>query len=1084
MEFTQKYPRWCSTQEFIGELMNRIYRVIWSRVTQKWVVVSEHTSAVKTSSSRHNRGIKSLLLSLLTLISLGAQSAPNGGQVAAGNGTISHTGNTTTILQNSQDLSINWDSFNVGKQETVNFAQPSQSAIAVNRIIGNQGSTILGQINANGQVWLINPNGVVFGQHAQVNVGGLVASTLDTSASAIAMRNGQTTFSGSSTASVINQGKITTSTGGYVAMIGNTVSNQGNIVTPQGATALGGGSQVTVSFAHDQLVGIAVDKSTLDNLAENKQLIKADGGLVLMSAGAHDSVLRSAVNNEGIIEAQTLENHNGSITLLGGMTAGTTTVSGTLDASAPHRGQGGNIDTSAAHVNIATAAKITTKSSHGTAGNWIIDPQDYTIAASGGDITGTQLGSLLNSNNIIILSTQGMTAGVGDINVNTGVNWNSSNTLTLQAIRNVNFNLGGSVTNSMGGTLNVHADIGGSGIGTVVMNGGSINVSGAGGGVNFYYNPTTFGTASTFSNVTTSGGSNFTAYMLVNNATQLQNIATNVSGNYALNNNISAAAIPNFAPIMGYAGHFDGQGYTIDQLTEIHNSPYSGLFGSLTATSTVNDVNLTNAVIAGTGYVGILAGYVNTGATISNVTASGIVTGSDTRVGGLLGYNAGVLSRVSSSATVVNTGSSGAGSYTGGLVGYNGTTGTISNASATGSVTVGQHNNYIGGFAGYSDATLSNSSATGAVFGTFSGSVGGFVGYADTHSAITTSFATGNVVAGDYNYNYNGGFIGSNFGSVDSSYATGALNLPQSVGNGGFIGRNSGNVSNSYATGDLNVLAILGNNSANAAIESYGGFVGYSLGGDLTNDYATGNITIAAILNGQTISYIGGFVGNVASGNVSHSYASGSDAGNYSFNTVATTTADITPLAITVMAIGGSKVYDGTTADSAFLFSLGVLNGDDVSFTNSAANFNNKNVGLLKLVTVDGISASGSDAGNYSFNTSATTYGNIVPRAITVSATGNDKVYDGTVTGSVTLSSNGVLDGDNVNFNDLYAAFDNKNVGNGKHVTVYGIYATGSDAGNYLYNLFATTTANITPLAITVAATGAAKCMTATPATA
>src|SRR6202044_2422070 len=104
---------------------------------------------------------------------------PTDGTVTAGTGRITQGGNALTVTQQSQNLSLNWQSFNIGRQSTVDFVQPDAGAIAVNRIADTNGSQILGRLNANGQVFLINPNGVLFGQGAQVNVGGLVASTLE-----------------------------------------------------------------------------------------------------------------------------------------------------------------------------------------------------------------------------------------------------------------------------------------------------------------------------------------------------------------------------------------------------------------------------------------------------------------------------------------------------------------------------------------------------------------------------------------------------------------------------------------------------------------------------------------------------------------------------------------------------------------------------------------------------------------------------------------------------------------------------------------------------------------------------------------
>ena len=126
-----------------------------------------------------------------------------------------------------------------------------------------------------------------------------------------------------------------------------------------------------------------------------------------MSAKAADALSTAVVNNTGIIEARTIQNVGGVIKLMGDMQTGQVNVGGTLDASAPNGGNGGFIETSAAHVKIADGTQVTTSAAQGLAGNWLIDPVDFTIAATGGDITGAALSTSLSGGNVQILSSAG-----------------------------------------------------------------------------------------------------------------------------------------------------------------------------------------------------------------------------------------------------------------------------------------------------------------------------------------------------------------------------------------------------------------------------------------------------------------------------------------------------------------------------------------------------------------------------------------------------------------------------------------------------------------------------------------------------
>jgi len=235
--------------------MNSIIRFIWSQITNTWIAVAEF---FRGQDKKGNRKL-ALVIGIIAwgAIALGdVDAAPADGQVTSGAGTINQAGDTTTINQATPNLSLSWGQFNIAPHEVVNFVQPSASAIAVNRIFDTSATQIMGQLNANGQIYLINPNGIVFGQGSQVNVGGLVASTLNITDDNL--NSATKTFSGDGTGSVINQGKLVATTGGYIALLGNHVSNQGIISAQLGTVALAAGSAMTLTFADNSLVQLQV----------------------------------------------------------------------------------------------------------------------------------------------------------------------------------------------------------------------------------------------------------------------------------------------------------------------------------------------------------------------------------------------------------------------------------------------------------------------------------------------------------------------------------------------------------------------------------------------------------------------------------------------------------------------------------------------------------------------------------------------------------------------------------------------------------------------------------------------------------
>ena len=213
--------------------MNLIHRSIWNEQTGTFVAVSENTRSSGKKVSSCTAGaqacfrLKLLTVSVMMACGVSAHAQPTGGVVSAGAATIGGTSGQMTITQTTPNVAINWQNFGIKAGESVQFVQPGSSSVALNRVVGTDPSSILGSLTANGKVFLVNPNGILFGQGASVNVGGLVASTLAISDASFMARNYQ--FSGAGNGTVSNEGTINAANGGYVALLGANVSNQGVI---------------------------------------------------------------------------------------------------------------------------------------------------------------------------------------------------------------------------------------------------------------------------------------------------------------------------------------------------------------------------------------------------------------------------------------------------------------------------------------------------------------------------------------------------------------------------------------------------------------------------------------------------------------------------------------------------------------------------------------------------------------------------------------------------------------------------------------------------------------------------------------
>ncbi|EJJ4475923.1 filamentous hemagglutinin N-terminal domain-containing protein [Salmonella enterica] len=350
--------------------MNKIYRLRFDRRRNELVVVSEITTGTgKEKNTGHVTGLSGpspfvrlmgtltplafltgLVISLLPGM---AQSAdlPTGGQIVAGQGSISTSGNQMTIHQQTQNMVTNWYSFDIGRNNTVQFIQPDSSSVALNRVTGASGSQIMGALKANGQVFILNPGGVLFGKDARVNVAGLVASTKNINTADF--MKGQYTLSGSGNpgTQVINQGSLTTSKGGYIVLAGERVSNSGTVTTPSGKTVLAAGKAVTLQLDESGLTSVSVNGSVVNALVENRGLISATNGQVYLTAKGQDMLLNTVVNNSGTIEAKGLASRGGEI-VLDGSDSGVVSQSGQLLADS-HTGRGGKITLEGQNIHLA-----------------------------------------------------------------------------------------------------------------------------------------------------------------------------------------------------------------------------------------------------------------------------------------------------------------------------------------------------------------------------------------------------------------------------------------------------------------------------------------------------------------------------------------------------------------------------------------------------------------------------------------------------------------------------------------------------------------------------------------------------------
>ncbi len=283
-------------------------------------------SAVQTKRQSFSRlMMTSALVAVGTLSGISTGHAadytlPSGGSVVAGatNPFDTSVVGKLGITQTTDRVVINWDSFNIGTDATVQFYQPNSGSLAVNRVLsaGTDPTRILGTLKANGQIMVLDRNGVLFGSGPTLDVGGLVASTGDIDIASVMNGDRVLTLKNFGTGEIINEGTISAADSGLVAFVGPVVKNNGIINAKLGHVSLAAGNETaTVDLYGDGLVELAYTDKNDALLSENTGTINAVGGTVLMSAAAAKDVVDSVVNMNGVAHANSATVTNGKIIL-------------------------------------------------------------------------------------------------------------------------------------------------------------------------------------------------------------------------------------------------------------------------------------------------------------------------------------------------------------------------------------------------------------------------------------------------------------------------------------------------------------------------------------------------------------------------------------------------------------------------------------------------------------------------------------------------------------------------------------------------------------------------------------------------
>ncbi len=846
-----------------------------------------------------------LVTALLPLSFAPALAGPNGASVVAGTATVQGQGTPSVVVkQSSQSAIINWQTFNIGAGEKTAITMPGASSVELDRVTGGLGpSQIYGSLTSNGRVFLVNPDGILFGQGAKVNVGSLLATTHDIANSDFMAGNYNFSASGNPFASIVNQGSITAQTGGFAALVAPGVRNTGIISAKLGTVALASGNAFTLDFYGDNLITLGLNDSIaasvtdvstgqpLSSLVSNTGTLKANGGSVELSAVAARAVVDSVINNTGVVEANTIGTHNGMIELEAATAANTPAgappqtvkVSGKLSAAGRRKGTGGTVLITGENVQL-TGANLNASGNAGggavlVGGDWgggvankglVSNPSAYlepfTVPTAGAvsiDAASTINASATNAGNggkIIVWSNESTTfygtilakggalSGEGGFVETSGHQLSFNGTVNTSAPNGTNGTL---LLDPLNATIDTNA-------GSEVITVSSIESALATGDVVVTTVGTTGSEAGDITVASSLSWANASTLTLnsyrnvnVNNGVTIGNTG---AGNLVLRADETGTGVGTVNFLGSGKVDFSGNAGTVSIFYNPADSP-AGSVVNATSYTTPFDYSpyvLTNNTMPGQLTEYMLVNSVYDLQNIENNLSGTYALGNDIDASATASWNGGEgFVPIGNGEQIFQHSPSTLGQpFTGILDGQGHTIDQLTMNASVSSVglfgVVGPSGTIRE--VGLTDVSLKGGGQTGGLVGTNLGT-------------IEDSYVSGSVAGAGGTLDYwVGGLVGENFGTISRSYSTAAVTSPTSIGHlglGGLVGSNSGVISESYSSGSV-TGDISGSDGANFI--GVGGLVGQNqccgynpFGGTFTgtiiNSYSLSSVVVNASLS-------------------------------------------------------------------------------------------------------------------------------------------------------------------------------------------------------------------------------------------